>query len=114
MCVYLLSHLFLIAVFPSVNVITENHVLTEGDAITINLTDTSAKDPFPPAIVASSLWFEGQFVDNSTNIVLVDYIITIDNVQRNMSGVYVVIVSNLAGSSNGSFVLNVQCKQHYN
>ena len=85
-------------------------VIIEGNNITMNFTVEGAPIPFPP--VQSQWTHEGQpLVSNGSNdILLTDFIITLTNVQRNQSGNYTLTVSNDAGSTTTSFILDVQCK----
>ena len=64
--------------------------------------------PFPPA----NFWwiFEGNNVSSSANVALDDNSIEIFMAKRNMSGTYMLFVSNTVETVIGSFELNVQCK----
>ena len=81
----------------------------ESNNITIDLNVPDSPDPFPP--LTSSQWMFGdQNLSSDTSITLNDYNITFINVERNMSGNYELTVFNEAGSSTGTFELDVQCK----
>ena len=41
-----------------------------------------------------------------------DYNVSFANLQRNQSGIYTLTVSNDAGTSNTTFILDVQCKYY--
>ena len=77
----------------------------------MNLTVGGANTPFPP-LLTSQWTHEGQplLSNGSNDIILTDFIITLTNVQRNQSGNYILTVSNDAGSTTTSFILDVKCK----
>ena len=88
------------------DVITQ--IVLEDSDVTVDLTVMGAKDPFPPA---SSIWmFNEQNLISSSNVLLNDFNITLNNVQRNMSGNYTLNVTNSVGSSTGTFELDIQCE----
>ena len=90
---------------------TDTQVIIEGNNITVDLTVGGANTPFPP-LLTSQWTHEGQSLlsNGSNDIILTDFIITLTNVQRNQSGNYTLTVSNDAGSTTTSFILDVQCK----
>ena len=93
----------------SAQVMVTNQTVTEGDTISVDLSVQGAKKPFPPT--TTSVWmFNGQNLFNSSSTVLNDFDITLNNVQRNMSGNYTLIVTNSVGSSTGTLELDVQCE----
>ena len=77
----------------------------------MNFTVEGDPIPFPP-LLPSQWTHEGQpqLSNGSNDIILTDFIITLTNVQRNQSGNYTLTVSNDAGSTTTSFILDVQCK----
>ena len=90
---------------------TDTQVIIEGNNITVDLTVGGAPTPFPP-LLTSQWTHEGQplLSNGSNDMILSDFIITLTNVQRNQSGNYTLTVSNDAGSTTTSFILDVQCK----
>ena len=73
----------------------------------VNLT-AAENNPFPPYI--TSVWtVDGHFITDN-NITTTDYVITFNFVTRSQSGLYMLNVSNDAGSAKASFTLNVQCE----
>ena len=85
--------------------------MVEGNNITVNLTVGEAPTPFPP-LMTSQWTHDGQSLlfNGSNDIILTDFIITLISVQRNQSGNYTLTVSNDAGSTTTSFILDVLCK----
>ena len=82
--------------------------VVEGRNITINLQSVGRPDPFPP-LISSQL--NSSLLSNTGVMVTVnDYNVSFINVQRNQSGNYTLTVSNDAGATNTTFILNVQCK----
>lgn len=95
-----------LSVLPSVRDLGTQQVHESND-ITVDLTVADSPDPFPPMI--STQWMFGdQTLSSDTSITLNDYNITFINVERNMSGNYELTVFNDAGSSTGTFELDVQ------
>ena len=98
-----------ILVPPTVRDDIGTQFVIEGNDITINLNVTGAKGPFPPITI--SIWmFDGQNLNSSSSITLNEFAITLNSIQRNMSGNYTLIVTNSVGSVRGSFVVDVQCE----
>ena len=85
--------------------------VVEGENITINLQSVEeGPDVFPP-FISSQLSYNGNLLSNSEGMITVDdYNVSFTNVQRNHSGNYTLVVSNDAGASNSTFILNVLCK----
>ena len=98
-------------VLPSLLSPVSTQSVIEGNNITVNLTIGGAPTPFPP-LLTSQWTHEGQpLLSNDNNdIILTNFIITLTNVQRNQSGNYTLTVSNNAGSTTTSFILDIQCK----
>ena len=95
-------------VLPSVRDLGTQQV-PESNDITVDLNVPDSPDPFPPMIY-SQWMFGDQTLSSDTSITLNHYNITFINVERNMSGNYELTVFNEAGSSTGTFELDVQCK----
>ena len=97
-------------VLPSLLTLASTQLVVENNNITVDLTVEGASTPFPP--VLTSQWtHEGQpLLSNGNDIILTDYTITLDSVQRNQSGNYTLTVSNDAGSTTTNFILDVLCK----
>ena len=107
----MLPHFFyFFIVSPTLLILNNTLLVIENSNITVNLTVEETPTPFPP--ILTSQWIhEGQLLlFNSNNIILTDYTITLDSVQRNQSGNYTLTVSNDAGSTTTSFLLDVLCK----
>ena len=85
--------------------------VVEGEDITINLQSIEGgPDAFPP-LISSQLSYNGNPLSNNEGMISVnDYNVSFTNVQRNQSGTYTLTVSNDAGGSNSTFILNVLCK----
>ena len=110
MCFYVLFILCFLAL-PSLLTPVSTQSVIEGNNITVNLTVGGTPTPFPPLLI--SQWaHEGQpLISNDSNdIILTNFIITLTNVQSNQSGNYTLTVSNNAGSTTTSFILDIQCK----
>ena len=102
--------MYVYLVLPSLLTSVSTQLVIEGYNITVNLTVGGTNTPFPP-LLTSQWTHEGQSLSNGSNdIILTDFIITLTNVQRNQSGNYTLTVSNDAGSTTTSFILDVQCK----
>ena len=82
--------------------------VVEGENITINLQLGS--DAFPPNV---SSQLNGSLLSNGVMVTVNDYTVSFINVKRNQSGNYTLTVSNDAGTTNTTFILNVQCKCVY-
>ena len=82
--------------------------VSEGEMFIFSIEKTPGF-PIPPG---DFQWlFNGQIVQNSSNIITSSYPnITFISASRNNSGNYSISVSNEAGSTAGFFVLDVQCK----
>ena len=108
---YFLLYFIYVLVLPSLLTPPDTQSVIEGNNITVNLTVGGAPTPFPP-LLTSQWTHEGQplLSNGSNDIILTDFIITLTNVQRNQSGNYTLTVSNDAGSTTTSFILDVQCK----
>ena len=76
----------------------------------MNLTVEGAPTPFPPMLISQWTYESQLLLLNGNNIILTDYTITLGSVQRNQSGNYTLTVSNDAGSTTTSFLLDVLCK----
>ena len=101
----------MLIVIPSLLTSGSVQTVAEGEDITINLQSVGGPDPFPP-LISSQL--NGSLLSNTGVIVTVnDYNVSFINVQRNQSGNYTLTVSNDAGTTNTTFILNVQCKCVY-
>lgn len=87
---------------------TNIYNITENTAMyLVNLT-AAENNPFPPYI--TSVWtVDGQPITDN-NITTTDYVITFNLATRSQSGLYMLNVSNDAGSAKASFTLNVQCE----
>ena len=86
--------------------------VVEGENVTINLQSVGGPDAFPPTILSSQL--NGSLLSNTGVMVTANgYNVSFINVQRNQSGNYTLTVSNDAGTTNTTFILNVQCKCVY-
>ena len=85
--------------------------VVEGGNITINLQSIGGPDPFPPLI--SSQLNSSLLSNTGVMFTVNDYNVSFINVQRNQSGNYTLTVSNDAGTTNTTFILNVQCKCVY-
>ena len=86
--------------------------VVEGENVTINLQSVGGPDAFPPTILSSQL--SGSLLSNTGVMITVnDYTVSFINVQRSQSGNYTLTVSNDAGATNTTFILNVQCKCVY-
>ena len=84
--------------------------MIENSNITVNLTVEGAPTPFPPMLISQWTYESQLLLLNGNNIILTDYTITLGSVQRNQSGNYTLTVSNDAGSTTTSFLLDVLCK----
>ena len=101
--------LHFLIVIPSLLTSGSVKTVVEGEDITINLQSVGGPDPFPPII---SLQLNGSLLSN-TVVDVNRYNLSFINVQRNQSGNYTLTVSNDAGTTNTTFILNVQCKCVY-
>ena len=84
--------------------------MIENSNFTVNLTVEGAPTPFPPMLISQWTYESQLLLLNGNNIILTDYTITLGSVQRNQSGNYTLTVSNDAGSTTTSFLLDVLCK----
>ena len=84
--------------------------MVENSNFTVNLTVQGAPTPFPPILI--SQWTHGSqlLLSNGNNSILTNYTITLGSIQRNQSGNYTLTVSNDAGSTTTSFLLDILCK----
>ena len=106
----ILTHLFILVLLSLLTPVSTQLVI-EGNNITVNLTVGEAPTPFPPQY--TSQWtHDGQplLSNGSNDILLTEFVITLTSVQRNQSGNYTLTISNDAGSTTTSFILDVQCK----
>ena len=104
-----MMYVYLIIVIPSLLFNVPIQTVVEDEDITINLQSVGGPDPFPP-LISSRL--NGSLLSN-TGVDVNRYNVSFINVQRNQSGNYTLTVSNDAGTTNTTFILNVQCKCVY-